>query len=324
MLDLPCHDGGLSHGALMSQAVEHAGPEVAAIPAPDERTGGVISWPALAAVLIWSGTAPIAKYAIAEFPVLAYMVLRPIIASILLFALLFIRRESILLPKADLRRIALVGVFGLGLSQLTYLGGLSRTSVAHVVILGSISPLLVAVYRLTFKRARLPGLSILGIVGGFLGVILLVVGAGSGSGVSLVGDALAVVSAIAWMGVTIWPARIFARHGTIKPMAWMFLSSLMLTGPIGLPSLHRVVQEPPTALAWASLFYAAVFGALIGNALWQRSVQSLGPSRTLIYLYLQPLGAILLAAVLLGEPLNAMQAAGGLLALVGVGFVRRE
>jgi drug/metabolite transporter (DMT)-like permease len=209
-------------------------------------------------------------------------------------------------------------------SQLTYLNGLSRTSVAHTVILGSISPLLVAVYRIAVKRAKLPPISLLGIVGGFAGVILLVIGAGSGSGTSLLGDAFALASAIAWMGVTIWPAKTFARYGTLRPMAWMFLSSLMLTMPVSIGALHRTYQHMPSALAWASLFYSAVFGALIGNSLWQRSVQALGAARTLIYLYLQPVGALVLAAIILGERMNLTQAVGGVLALVGVGLVRRE
>lgn len=300
--------------------------DVSVNPAPAERAShaGLISWPALAAVIIWSGTAPIAKYALDEFPVLAYTVLRPIIASALLFLALAVRREPILLPWADLRRMALVGVFGLGLSQLSYIGGLSRTSVAHTVILASTSPLLVALYRIAVKRKRLPGRSLLGVFGGFAGVVVLVVGGGSGSGTSLLGDALALVSAVAWMGVTIWPAATFARHGTMRPIAWMFLCSLMLTLPISIGELGDTLHDPPSGLAWASLGYSAVFGALVGNALWQRSVQSLGPSRTLIYLYVQPVGAMLLAALMLGERMTVAQAAGGLLALAGVGLVRRE
>lgn len=279
---------------------------------------------ALAAIAMWSATAPIAKYALDEFPVLAYTVLRPIVASILLFGLLAIKHQPMMLPAHDLKRIALVGIFGLGFSQMSYLGGLARTSVAHTVILASMSPLVVALYLLAIKRQRLPGRSLFGIGGGFLGVVLLVAGAGSGGGASFSGDALAFLSALAWMGVTIWPRSIFARYGTIRPMAWMFLSSLMLTGPVSTWAMIDTVSDPPSSLAWGSLAYSAIFGALVGNALWQRAVQQLGASRTLIYLYLQPVGAMLLAALLLGERLGPIQALGGVLALLGIGLVRRD
>ena len=48
-----------------------------------------------------------------------------------------------------------------------------------------------------------------------------------------------------------------------------------------------------------------------------------GASRTLIYLYLEPVGAMILAALFLGERLTPLQALGGALALVGVALVRR-
>jgi drug/metabolite transporter (DMT)-like permease len=278
---------------------------------------------ALGAIAIWSATAPIGKYALDEFPALAYSALRPVIGAILLFGYLLVTRQRLWLPAADLRRIALVGVFGLGLSQLCYIGALSRTSVAHTVILASISPLVVAVYRLTVKRAPLPPSAMFGILGGFLGVVLLVGGSEGGGGTSLLGDSLAFVSALTWMIVTMAPTAVFARQGTVRPMAWMVLSSLMIQIPAGAAAIVDTTHEFPHFLSWASLAYSAVFGALIGNALWQRAVQQVGATRTLIYLYLQPLGAMVLAALMLGERLSPVQAVGGALALVGVGLVRR-
>src|SRR5688500_488171 len=102
-----------------------------------DAAAGIVNPAALAAIVIWSATAPIGKYALDDFPVLAYSALRTVIGSALLFALLVYRKQPIMLPAADLRRIVLVGIFGLGLSQLCYLGALSQTSVAHTVILAS-------------------------------------------------------------------------------------------------------------------------------------------------------------------------------------------
>jgi drug/metabolite transporter (DMT)-like permease len=163
----------------------------------------------------------------------------------------------------------------------------------------------------------------LGILGGFAGVVLLVGGSSTDTGTSLTGDALALISAVTWMLVTIWPASVIARHGTIQPMAWMVLSSLVISLPVSATSIIETARNVPPPLAWASLLYTAIGGALIANALWQRAVQQVGPARTLIYLYLQPVGAMILAALMLGERLTAIQAIGGALALAGVALVRR-
>jgi len=52
--------------------------------------------------------------------------------------------------------------------------------------------------------------------------------------------------------------------------------------------------------------------------LWGRSVGRLGPRQTMAYAYLEPVSAVLIAAVLLGESLHPIQAAGALLTFAGV------
>ena len=44
----------------------------------------------------------------------------------------------------------------------------------------------------------------------------------------------------------------------------------------------------------------------------------LGTRQTMPYTYLEPVSAVLIAAIILGESLSVIQVAGGLLALVGV------
>jgi len=83
------------------------------------------------------------------------------------------------------------------------------------------------------------------------------------------------------------------------------------------------MQVVPSPLSWASLLYGAVLGVLVANTLWQRAVRAGGATQVLVYLYLEPVGALVLATLLLGERLGVLQAIGGALALAGVGLVRR-
>jgi drug/metabolite transporter (DMT)-like permease len=93
--------------------------------------------------------------------------------------------------------------------------------------------------------------------------------------------------------------------------------------PLSIPSLRSLARDVPPSLAWGALLYAAM-GTLVGNTLWQSAVQQVGPARTLIYLYLQPFMALLIAAIILGDRLTPMQAVGGLLAIGGVMLVKKR
>lgn len=288
------------------------------------RFGPTVNWPAFGAVVFWSAMSPLAKWALDEFPALAYTAYRPIIAVALLFLVLAVRRQPILVERKDMRRLIIAGSLGMGLSQLSYIGGLARTSVTHNVILISCSPLLVAGYRWLVKRERLEPRSTIGVLGGFAGVVLLVSGAAGSGGTTLLGDLLSLGAAVTWMAATIWPAPLLAKYGTLRTTLWMLSASVLVTLPVSLVSVADSLTDPPSLAAWGSLFYSAFFGILIGNSLWQLAVRQMGAARTLIYLYLEPVGALALAALFLGERLGPPQAIGGLLALAGVALVRKN
>lgn len=170
----------------------------------------------------------------------------------------------------------------MGASQFFYIGGLARTSVSHNVILISCTPLLVAGHRLVIKRQRLDTRSLLGVISVASPVwscsylVRAVPGMRRCSG-----DALSLCGAISWMSATIVPAPLLAKYGTLRTSVWLLGASTLAVLPIGAFSIADSVQHPPSALAWMSLVYGGVFGILVGNSLWQRAVQEIGPGADL-------------------------------------------
>jgi len=95
-------------------------------------------------------------------------------------------------------------------------------------------------------------------------------------------------------------------------VAGIFLS------PIALSGAWRLPWAGISWAAWAGLVYGAIAGMVVAMSLWGRSVGRLGPRQTMTYAYLEPVSAVLIAAVLLGESLHPIQAAGALLTFAGV------
>lgn len=285
--------------------------------------GAVISLPALGAILFWSGVSPFGKYALDEMPPMVYIALRPALAAALVFGALALLRKPMRIDRADMPRFLVAGIFLIGFSQLLFMGGLSLTSVSHLIILSSMSPLMGALYRWARFGESPDRRSALALVIGFLGVVLVVGDAGSSEGTSLTGDLLAIAAGATWVGATIYPQPLVRKYGAPRATGWFLLLSSLALLPIGLFWISDVQVHPPPALAWLALAYGAV-GMLAGNTLWQRAVQEVGPSRTLIYLYLEPFIVLVIAALALDERLTVIQAVGGLLAMAGVILVRKR
>jgi drug/metabolite transporter (DMT)-like permease len=75
---------------------------------------------------------------------------------------------------------------------------------------------------------------------------------------------------------------------------------------------------------WSALAYATLLSLLVAYLIWNRSVQVVGPSRTVIYMCLTPLIAVATAAALLGERPRPLQAIGAVLILGGVVLTTRS
>ena len=78
-----------------------------------------------------------------------------------------------------------------------------------------------------------------------------------------------------------------------------------------------------SADAWWSVAYMALFSSVLAYLIYNYALTYMPASRASAASYLQPLGATLLAVVLLGESLTTALAIGGMLVLTGVFVTER-
>lgn len=288
------------------------------------RVAKWVNLPALVAVLIWGAVFPFGKFALAEFPPLAFAALRPLIGAWLLMGFLLARGDDLRIERRDWARLLVAGVGGVGVFQWFTFVGLGYTSASHSALLYATSPLLGAAILWVASRQAPGRWSLAGLLLGFAGVTLLILGGeASAGGATLLGDLMTLVGALAWVVVTVVPAPLVRRYGAVPVTAWLILLAALAMLPTALEEIWQVALRPPSPLAWLAVLYIGVMGIVVANALWQRAVRALGPTAALVYVYVEPLVAVGLAALLLGERLDPVQLLGAVVLLVGVGVVQR-
>lgn len=271
----------------------------------------------LLAVILWGGIYPGAKLGLQEIPPLSFTSLRIIIAVAVLFAAAS-RTRQIYLPRHLWRPLVMAG-----LAQTVFQGlliaGLNRTSAGNSAILLATAPLLTAGWLALTSHDRLTRLQLCGLLIGLGGVAIVVQGGTIGGGWSHLGGdllALGAAGAWAWYGLTIGP--LVKGQGALQATGWTMLVAALFFTPLLLVQAGDHTWGSVSWEAWAGLVYGATAGMVVAMALWGRSVHRLGPKQTMVYAYLEPVSAVVLAALLLGEPLVLLQAAGALLAFIGV------
>jgi drug/metabolite transporter (DMT)-like permease len=269
------------------------------------------------AVVLWGGIYPGAKLGLREIPLVNFTYLRLLLATAVLYAAAS-RGGTWRFTRACCKPLIIAG-----LAQTTFqillLAGLQQTTASNSAILLATAPLMTATWLAITGRARPAGRQWAGLLLGFGGVVLVVQGGGVTFTWSRLGGdllALSAAGAWAWYGMAIGP--LVGVLGTLYATgSTMGLAALLFT-PLALSSLRGQVWGQVSWVAWAGMIYTATAGMVVAMALWGKAVHQLGPQQTMIYVYLEPVSAVLIAMLVLRESLGLLQVIGAVVAFVGV------
>ncbi|UEM23983.1 DMT family transporter [Skermanella mucosa] len=260
-------------------------------------------------MLIFSGSLPATRVAVADFDPVFLTVARAAIAGLLAAALLVAFRQK-RPDRGDLASLAVVS-FGVvvGFPLLTALALEHITSAQSIVFIGLL-PLATATFGVLRggERPR-PAFWVFSGLGSALvaGYALA-----QSRGGSLVGDTLMLAAVIVCGLGYAEGGRLSRKLGGWQVISWALVLSMPFMVPLSLyampPSWAGVGQA-----AWLGLAYVSLFSMLIGFVFWYRGLSQGGIAAVGQLQLLQPFFGLTLAATLLGEavgwPMVAVTAA---------------
>jgi drug/metabolite transporter (DMT)-like permease len=262
----------------------------------DRRTAGWGS--GLLGVMIFSGSLPATRVAVADFSPIFLTSLRAVIAAILGAAFLFTLQQA-RPARSDLVPLAIVALgVVVGFPLLTALA-LQHITAAHSIVFIGLLPLATAIFGVLRGGERpKPAFWLFSILGAATVAGFAI---SRSDGGSVVGDLL-MIAAIVLCGLGYAEgATLSRRFGGWQVISWALLLSLPMTAIIVLftqPVSWGSVSMP----AWISLAYVSIFSMLIGFLFWYRGLALGGIAGVGQLQLLQPFFGLSLAALLLHEP----------------------
>jgi drug/metabolite transporter (DMT)-like permease len=289
----------------------------------------VAVWTALITVyLVWGSTYLAIRVVVDTAPPLLAMGARFLAAGLLLAAFLLLRRgrSALRVTRRQLGGAALVGV-------LLLLCGNGGVAVAEQTVPSGIAALLVAATPLwlvvlrRLARDRIARLTLVGTLVGFVGIAVLVLPGGltspDGSPVRAWGLVVVVVAAACWALGSFLSSRIPMPGDAFVATTWEMLAGgvgLLLSGSVS-GELADLDLGAVSGAAWAWLAYLVLVGSLVAFSAYVWLLAHAPISLTATYAYVNPVVAVLLGALVLGEPITAAVVAGGAVVVLGVGLV---
>lgn len=264
--------------------------------------------------LTWSAAFTAGRIVVSAMTPLHALGLRFLIAG--LFGLLFARLagQSLRLTRAQWRAVL---VFGLS-QNVVYLGAnfvaMQWVEASLAAIVGSTMPLLVAASGWALRGERLSPLGLAGLAGGFLGVAIIMAGRISG-GVDPAGLALLALGAVALTAATL-TVRSAAGSNVLTVVSMQMLVGALVLLPLA-PAVEGWSFTPSLRFGLAATFL--VFGSsLLGTWLWFRLVLRIGAIRAATFHFLNPAFGVGIAALMLGEHVEAADVIGTAIVAAGI------
>jgi drug/metabolite transporter (DMT)-like permease len=206
---------------------------------------------------------------------------------------------------------------------LFFVVGLAWTSVAHASIVVTLMPILVLLLAALLGQERITARKVVGMVIAATGVGVLQLEKGGGSGATLLGDFFVFMSGVALAIFTVRSKQVGKRFGSLTINSVAYIGGALAMAPFTVWLSLRYGLARASAAAWWSVAYMALFSSVIAYLIYNYALTYMPASRASAVSYLQPLGATLLAVLLLGESVTTAVAIGGMLVLTGVFVTER-
>jgi drug/metabolite transporter (DMT)-like permease len=265
------------------------------------------------------------KYLIGVLPPVTVSFLRFAIPIGFLFAATRLREGSIWMPRRDLATILVLGALGFGLYQVLWSTALRSTGAGESALIIAATPVLTALIASLAGTDTLTREKVVGIAISMLGVVVVVAsGRQLAFDAGLVGPALTLVASAAWAAYVAFGASLLRRHSPLKTTSWAIAGGLCVMAPLGLIPLIGFDLAAVPVGAWLLLLFSAVVAVGVANVVTLHGVRLLGPTRVTNYQFLTPFVTLVLAAVLLSEPILPGQLVGGVVIGLGILIARGD
>lgn len=258
---------------------------------------------AIAATILWSTAEVPTRVVISHMTPLQLVAVRFAISGGVLAVGLprVLRRRNVRLS----REFLLLGV-GLGviftLVGICAAASLQYTGASYIGAIWGTTSLMVMALAAVALKERLTRAKTAGVLMGFAGIAILSMTKPSDT-FSLLGVVLAVVAVFGFAVFSIGVKKYAGHYGGLPILTVVFLSGAVMVTPLAVEE-GRLELLPALGWNWILVAYLGIFASGLSHLLYFMSLQRIEATQASSFIMLKPPLAVVLAAIILGEPLT--------------------
>lgn len=276
----------------------------------------------LLTAIFWGGTFVAGRFLANDVDASSAAFLRFVIgSSVILISIWMINGKIPKISGKQLFGVTCLGLTGIFAYNLFFFKGLQMISAGRAGMIISLNPVSISLLSILFFKEKITVLKILGITLSLLGAIVVITN----------GDIISVFSTAVTQGdlyifgcVASWVAYSIIGKLVLEglsPLVSVGYASLIGAIFLFVPAVLNGLPDsiPKISLSsWSALFYLGVCGTALAFFWYYEGIQKIGPIKTGVFINFVPVSAIILAYLILDEPITLSLATGAALVIGGV------
>ncbi len=276
----------------------------------------------LLTMIFWGGTFVSGRMLAGQVAPFSAAFLRFAMAATILLMVLY-RRNGRLPPVPGSLRVPILflGITGVFSYNVLFFWGLQSVAASRASVIIANNPVFIALFAALIFRERLGWIKSLGVAVSLSGAVIAI---SRGDMASLVsgglcwGDLMIFGCVLNWVAFSLLGKVVVARMPPLTVISYAAtVGALLLFFPAVIEGMLSSLGNYAW-LDWANIAYLGIFGTAIGFVWYYEGIERIGATRAALFINFVPISGIILADVLLGEPITRSLLIGTTMVLSGV------
>lgn len=278
----------------------------------------------LVLVILWGVSFSIIKIVVSEVPPITLALVRFLIATTVLFAIVKKVEPSSKLEKADFPQMTLAGFLGITLYFYLQNTGVELTTASNASLIASITPIIAITMDVIIYRTKISVVQVLGIGCATIGAYLTVTANRQVdfSSATFKGNLFMVGAMFSWALYTLLNKSLQGKYSGLSLITYQ-----MLFGTLFLTLMSFIEYEQWrmfSAKAFGYIVFLAVFSSALCYFLYGYALKKLDVVITTLYLNLVPVVGVFSGWCILDEIILPVQFWGGAIIISGIIIINWE
>lgn len=245
-----------------------------------------------------------------------------------MLASLFKSKDAQKIEKKDWIRFVMAALFGVSINQLLFFKGLDLTTPISASIIMTSTPIAVLIVAILLIKEKLTWQKAVGLSLGLTGALILILTGSKNITTEApkpgLGNLFIFINALSYATYLVTSQKLIRKYDSIQFMKYVFLLGTIMMIPFGYQEIADAKWSEMTTEVYLSIAFILIFVSCLTYYFNTLGLRVLPPSTVGIYIYSQPVFAVIIAMILGSDSLDMMKIISAVLIFSGVYLVSKK